>query len=351
MSRHDLLAAVEDQIRALPFSLLSPAIAPKIWLSLDSPTALQTEELLRVGRQALIVSYFDFMESRTLPLGAYDTIYQIVFAQRTYQLILQHTKLPMGTVHSAPICAQAFYLWVAALRHSLEPLHFVAWFRMIFGSLIASVERLIKAQDFDLEDGTAADQRPTKKPRTGSEGKYTKAFELFYSLRALQSEDEASIEPLNKSPRRPRGPRITSTIQALNHAPGVSARPLPLLWASPLHRRLQILRPSSTLCHPKCPKCPGLGLQPLNALVTLLTTKVHLSSAFVAHPIRITALHTSAPSTRRNTILLLSTLRRPAEPSYAPSRFVVAAPFKHIPPYLFSLDANPSYAPHHGQLR
>ncbi|KAJ7814625.1 hypothetical protein B0H14DRAFT_2850010 [Mycena olivaceomarginata] len=163
MSRHDLLAAVEDQIRALPFSLLSPAIAPKIWLSLDSPTALQTEELLRVGRQALIVLYFDFMESRTLPLGAYDTIYQIVFAQRTYQLILQHTKLPMGTVHSAPICAQAFYLWVAALRHSLEPSHFVAWFRLIFGSLIASVERVIKAQDFDLEDGTDADQRPAKK--------------------------------------------------------------------------------------------------------------------------------------------------------------------------------------------
>jgi hypothetical protein len=72
MSRHDLLAAVEDQIRALPLSLLSPAIAPKFWLNLGSPTSLQAEELLRIGRQALIVLYFDFMESRTLPLGAYD---------------------------------------------------------------------------------------------------------------------------------------------------------------------------------------------------------------------------------------------------------------------------------------
>ncbi|KAJ7852059.1 hypothetical protein B0H14DRAFT_2760524 [Mycena olivaceomarginata] len=257
MSHHHLLATVEDQIRTLPLSLLSLAIAPKFWLNLDSPTSLQAEELLRIGRQALIVLYFDFMESRTLPLGAYDTIYQIVFAQRTYQLVLQHIKLPMGTVHSAPICAQVFYLWVAALRHSLEPSHFVAWFRMIFGSLIASVERAIKAQDFDLEDGTDADQRPAKKPRTGSEGKYTKAFELFYSLRALQSEDEASIEPLNKSPSVSKRPANnvdnTGTKPRTGRVRQAAATIMRKSSASSSSKFAPILDPMP----PKMPKMPG----------------------------------------------------------------------------------------------
>ncbi|KAF7374610.1 hypothetical protein MSAN_00345600 [Mycena sanguinolenta] len=187
--KDEVMAAVTDYIQSKvsPFDLASRSVPESFWLELGSPSDLRIEELLRSGRQALSTLYFDMHTSvqirweRTM-----CTISQCVFNHRTYQLLLQHTKSPVGSSSSPTIRMHFVHLLAAALQQSLEPPEFAAWFEKVFGPLILCAERAIKEQlreqDTDAEDGG---QPRAKRPRT-EEAKYSKSFDFFLRLRSAR---------------------------------------------------------------------------------------------------------------------------------------------------------------------
>ncbi|KAF8133080.1 hypothetical protein K438DRAFT_1998296 [Mycena galopus ATCC 62051] len=196
-----VIAAINAEIkRSCPRSTFPP-ISPAFWLSLESPTDIQMQELSRTGRHTLAVLNFHFTKGRGITQRAYQTIQQCVLTRRTY-CELKHMDFP-GSPQSTTISVQVFLLWVAGLHDSLEPARLIDWFHGVFGPLIESAEQIIREQLKDTDDTDSddsdAEQPPNKKLRLDSDGKYATACEILRTLRSLEPQ-AASAGPSRRSP-------------------------------------------------------------------------------------------------------------------------------------------------------